>query len=341
MKLRENKFIDKMLFGTSSKNLSNLPSVDMALPTWTIGSPIDIKRLRLDVAKVEWKNSKLDNGLINNKILINSMIFIFFIWGIFSIWLSLFVLGEVEYLFLFLGLPFLGFMGLYNLRRDIKVDLFKYQVAKKYFWTYDPTPSKPEAEVFKKKFPYFFPKSTKPLRDVVDDQLWGSFSQNGLKRSFHSGVYVYSKAQGRSSKEVNFNFFALQLNKKISIPFTLVPEFEKFMFTKKFSKKELNLESIAFNKVFFFEYDGSKDDVSLCATKVLSPVVQNMLVDIAKDYVGLRVAFLDDIIMFGFDSSRDFIFYDKSTSKTKSVFDYESFIFRLNKITTEVASRLE
>ena len=51
------------------------------------------------------------------------------------------------------------------------------------------------------------------------------------------------------------------------------------------NKTEINVESLEFNKKFFFKYSGSKETISPVATRCLSPVVQTMLVDLEKSYI--------------------------------------------------------
>lgn len=340
---------DYLLYGeryNSSKAVEYMKDINMKVPRWYLGSKPDIARITKDLAKIEWQSSRMDNGTINNKYLIRGFVIFYIFWAIFDIWLTFRFLPSAETFIFILLLPFLSLAGLNNKKRAVEIDLIKYNVAKSKGWTYDPTPSDDEANLLSKLNPDFFDRGNTSKSITVDDQLWGAYSYKGVTCNFYSGVYTYVVGSGKTQETRVVNFFALKLNKKIDYSFTLIPESRIFSLKKRFSGKELNLESIDFNKKFAFAYRFSREQVAPIATRCLSPVVQNLLVDLEKRYNYLSVCFVDDAIIFGTEG-RKFNPGNKPANRhdKKNLLEYQSkryddFIFELNKVATEVANRL-
>ena len=189
----------------------------------------------------------------------------------------------------------------YTIPNALKADLIKYALSKQRGWLYDPFPDVDDGKGLAKSYPWIFPKGS---YEYVDDQMWGEYEHKGVKRKFHSGTYTFvtihhDKNGSHEEPHPNY-FFAVHLEKNVKSSFLLYPESFLSRMGQKFHSKEIDVESIDFNKTFAFKYSGSKEDNSLEITKVLSPAVQLQLLDLNKKGMGLSVLFDSDKIIFLF-----------------------------------------
>jgi len=190
-------------------------------------------------------------------------------------------------------------------------DLIKLDIAKENNWLYDAKENKNRFNDLKNYFPEFFNKGND--NQYVDDQFWGYIEKkNSLSNStnkfqfFHSGILHYDMvtydSKGREHR-VSFDnhFFMFPLEKQIKSRFHLYPEHIGSKIGNFFSKKEINTESIEFNKIFAFSYNGKKDDSHLDIVQTLSPAVQIKLVELAKLKKKVEVLFVGNCVMFLFE----------------------------------------
>lgn len=255
-----------------------------------IGSP-NIQRISADCSLLEWQAKMLtkNSASLKKKIRLAN-IFIFVGVGL------IFVLGFVP-----LILAIIYYSIIKGSINSIKTDLLKYQVVKKNGWVYDPTPSKSDASLIAKKYSKIFKRG---VDQYVDDQVWGTYKTSSGSRDFHLGSYTYvtehhTKNGTHRTPHPNY-FFAVRLDKKITKSFMLYQESIFSKIGQKFSDKEIDVESIEFNKTFAFSYDGKKQDSSIDIVKLLSPSVQLQLLELNSKGKNLNVLFDSDTIIFLF-----------------------------------------
>lgn len=227
-----------------------------------------------------------------------------FAWGffaiLFSIGLTITILTGIIHFVIFgfiLGILPVGIVN--QMYKKLGVDLVKLQIAKEKNWIYDPHKNSPKWRQLKDNFPEIFKKGNK--NRYVEDQYWGDVKNT----QFHMGLFSYTVETGsgknKSSTTYHKNYFAMKLEKPLKSRFFLYPENTFSKIGNFFTKKEINTESIEFNKQFAFSYNGSKGEKAQEIVKTLSPAVQQELLDMNKKKGDFEVLFVNNCIVFLFD----------------------------------------
>ncbi|MCF7861982.1 DUF3137 domain-containing protein [Candidatus Woesearchaeota archaeon] len=199
----------------------------------------------------------------------------------------------------FIGIIAVGFSIL--LIRSIKktiIDIIKYNIAVGQKWFYDPYLDSDRGSMLYDKI-----KEITSIGDnnYVEDQIWGFHDNQGLRYFFYSGVYVYVVRGSKSSTSYENYFFMIKLPKKLRSTFAITPETAFSKIGAFFSKKEINVESTEFNKMYSFSYNGEKDKKAMDIVRTLSPAVQEQLVKLGRDIKGLHILFKEDTVSFLFE----------------------------------------
>lgn len=198
--------------------------------------------------------------------------------------------------------------------QSLSKDIIKIQVAQSNNFLYDPYSDYKKWFDLSKLYPEIFQKGNSSQH--VEDQFWGSLTKNSIDHYFYSGIFTYTirtqNGKNSSSTTYNTHFFSIKLNKKINTRFCLCRE----SIFSRFSKKEINTESIEFNKRFSFLYDGKKSEKSLEIVKQLSPAVQEKIIELDKKTKGMNILFTQDCVIFLFTG---FLLKRSKTNLFKSV----------------------
>lgn len=123
--------------------------------------------------------------------------------------------------------------------------------------------------------------------------------------NFYTGLFSYDietrDSKGRTQTTTyKRHFFAIKLDKSIKARFFLYPENVFSKIGNLFTKKEINTESIEFNRTFAFSYDGRKNESAFDIVKVLSPSLQLKLLDLNKRKKDMNVLFMNECVFFDF-----------------------------------------
>lgn len=286
---------NKLLFGVkeAKKFDPNVYSVDNISKNniWgLLGSP-NISQIGADCSLLEWQAKMLreNSASLKRRLKIaNALIMI----GV----VLIFFLGFIP-----LVLAIIYYSIIKGSINSIKTDLIKYQVTKKNGWIYNPTPSNVDGLKLSKSYPKIFRRG---VDQFVDDQVWGTYVTPKTKRAFHLGSYTYitetHTKNGTHRTPHPHYFFAVKLEKKIKSPFMLYQESLFSKIGQKFQDKEIDVESIKFNKTFAFSYEGKKADKSIDIVKMISPAVQLQLLELNKKGSNLNVLFDSDTMIFLF-----------------------------------------
>jgi hypothetical protein len=192
--------------------------------------------------------------------------------------------------------------GVVSYYKNLAIDLVKAQIAKENHWLYDPEHDGAKWRQLSQYFPEIFQKGNKS--QYVEDQFWGVFDKNSKQTHFNTGRFSYTIESGsgknRSSKTYHNHYFIFAIPKNLKSRFHLYPENFGNRISNFFSKKEINTESIEFNKTFAFSYDGQKGDKALHIVKTLSPAIQEKLINLAKEKKDTQILFAHNTITFCF-----------------------------------------
>jgi len=297
-------FFEKIIFG---KNAGSEISATHHLADSDIWDPvtkINVTEVDSHCDKLEWKKRQLvkhpkKNGLIILFSFILGLSCLFFLSYDFIVLLGPYGL-EFD---LYLGIFFIiiGFVY-YAALNKVKIDLIKYEIANRNNWLYDPDFDVSKAKKLLGNFPEVLNVGNSGQIDV-EDQFWGTKVVGGVKKLFYSGLYRYGvesiNSKGRRTAALYYQyFFIIKLDKKLRSNFLLYPESFFSKIGNVFTKKEINVESVEFNKTFAFKYNGKKDERAMDVVGSLSPRVQEKLVDLSRANKGISVLFKNDSVMF-------------------------------------------
>lgn len=274
---------------------------------WDPVGSVDLIKIKFKSADVyaKYLSLKNDPNRAKRKLIFWSFIAIL----IFILDVVIFVkfLSFEEYLrlfFLIMSLGILPAIGVYAYYESLARDMIKIQIAQSNGWIYDPSEDFEKWRKLKINFYEIFQKGDE--KQNVEDQFWGSIIYEGKRYDFYAGLFFYTDVsydiKGRKQERTfTKHFFSIRLNKTIKARFFLYPEGFGSKFKNFFSTKEINTESIEFNKRFAFSYNGSKDENALEIVKTLSPAVQNQLVNLSKRKRDSSILFSDSCVFFMFD----------------------------------------
>ena len=201
-------------------------------------------------------------------------------------------------------LPFVPF-GLYLKKvKDLQKDLVKLVIAKGNHWIYSPDKREARWRVLRTKFPELFEKGDEAQN--LQDEFWGNFKGDRRAVDFWTSIFEYTvvhrDSKGKKTRQVfTKNAFSFRLVKPLRTRFCLKPEKILSKIRNFFTTKEVETESIAFNKAFAFYYDGAKADKELEMVKTLSPAVQLKLLDLKKTEGPFSVLFSGEVVIFLFE----------------------------------------
>jgi len=227
------------------------------------------------------------------------------LWGYFIAILIGLAISIVTFNFGFLLAAFiLGMMVVswMHLKMTPKVrDFAKYKLSREFGWHYLPGSDKERYVKLRNQIPEIFSIS-KMSSAVIDDQFFGKIYSRKKAFDFHSGIFYLPQAKGMDGGHP-LTFFAFKLDKKIPFRFSLGPE-KGILSTANprtpLLKRDLNVESIEFNRKFKFFYDShSSKDISEIF-KVITPTIQLRLLEVYANNGPFRVLFSNDFVVFLF-----------------------------------------
>lgn len=202
--------------------------------------------------------------------------------------------------------------------KSMEKDLIKLSYAKKNGFLYNPDRNFSKYSPMLSKFPELFRKGN--IKHNFEDQMWGTYDG---KIPFYTSVFSYTNVthdnKGNRHEHTYYDYcFFIKLAKPMNKRFMLVKEGIGSKIANLFTKKEINTESIEFNKFFAFKYEGKKVEEGSEIVKILSPAVQSSLVNLRKQFGGVEVLFTTDCVGFSFD--RDlFRHFRSNLSKTGEI----------------------
>ena len=276
---------------------------------------IDLFKISADNSENELKYEELKEKN-NAKASFYKILLISILIGVLMIGFSSYTGANLYFfaLMLMFGLP----SWYHSKLKKLGKDLVKVQIANKKNWIYMPSENSYMWRTYATVFSEVFSKGDES--QSFEDVFLGDFERNMKNHKFVAGNFSYytvsTDSEGRRHRtRHDKHFFSIKLPKNLESRFFIYPESVFSKIGNFFTKKEINLESSKFNKIFAFKYSGKKDEKSLDIVKTLSPRVQEELVSMYENGgKGLEVLFTSECVVFSFDGvmmpkmKTDFIF---------------------------------
>ncbi len=284
---------------------------------WDPAGQLDYDFIRHCAGKTQAEFLKLEQNPKKIKRKYNRTLIFSILVTLFSVY-SVLVLNWPANLFVIVILSWIYFGTVSSAYTKLAKDIIKLRIALEHNWIYNPIEDNKRWAQLSQGFPEIFDKGNK--NRYVEDQYWGHINHANAIQHFTAGIFSYTVESGhgknRSSRTYTKNYFIFPLHKNTTKRFHLYPENTFSRFFQKFSRKEINTESIAFNKAYAFSYKGKKGDMAQDITKVLSPIVQEELVKLRRSRGKTDVLFAENSVVFLFDG---FILKKMKTNLKKSI----------------------
>ena len=273
---------------------------------WTLTGNKDetILKNEMTAFEEEWKDILSGKGKLEKDKKILKISTITLIIGVFLIILDFTILFSQITFYIGLVVAIISiivYTYLKNLYKEKSKDFLKMEIAKENNWFYAKNKSTADQRTLEQKIPEIFKRGNTGNR-YVDDQYFGTFDIQDKQTAFHFGNFYYEIESGsgddRHTTPYPNNFFAFKLNKPLENKFIVYPEGIFSKIGNMFSKKDVDLESIEFNKKFSFSYKESntKSDIS----KIFKPSLQLKFLELVANKKGFSVLFDKEQVIFLF-----------------------------------------
>jgi hypothetical protein len=212
----------------------------------------------------------------------------FFSWSV--------IISSSFLLFSFIALTI--FFKYYFFYKLFTRDIIKYEITNKNNFYFDPFFSEENTTKLKENIPEIFNQKDF-YNQKIEDQIWGKIRYERINYYFYSGLFNYSVGTGNDKINVINHFFIIKNNKRLDSEFLIYP---KNLFNKFFiSSKNILTNSIEFNKIFAFNYNGKKIEKENDIVKYINPKVQIKLLEIKQKKESFTVFFKKDYTIFLFN----------------------------------------
>lgn len=206
-----------------------------------------------------------------------------------------------------------------NKYKEKSKDFLKLKIAKENNWLYSPQKDKNLQKDLAQIAPDIFRRGN-TMKKWVEDQYFGKFKVKNKEIPFHFGNFYYEieSGSGENKKTIPYrkHFFAFKLNKLINNKFLVRHENFSSKIGNIITKKDIDLESIEFNKNFVFNYRTNKQEVQREILKIFKPSLQLKFLELKKKKNKVEVLFDNDCIIFLFNG---FLIKNFKTDITKEL----------------------
>jgi len=183
-----------------------------------------------------------------------------------------------------------GVFGLFGHGASVKKSMTNFLVAEKNGWFYDPRRSIQRLNEMQKKFPILKRGGGKS----IGEQYWGKTLINGKIINFSMGLHRYETRSGKQRVTHEATLMAFQMPRTVERPFFIREEMPGVIF----AEKDIQLESVEFNKKFVVKYSDAEESNASEIMRVLTPGAQQHFLELAKKFEHFRVAFSGDTVLF-------------------------------------------
>jgi hypothetical protein len=174
---------------------------------------------------------------------------------------------------IFLLIPW-GYKGAVKATQD---DLTLLFLTRAKGWRYLRGQNSTHWESLKGVFPEIFDKDGHS--QYVNEQIWGSVQGEHGAIPFWLGTFMYTVGYGKNSHTYTLYTYAVQLQKTLTADLVVEPQTGFNKFAQAFTTKEIEMESMEFNKLFRITYKGQRSEVAPHIFETLNPAVMSNLID--------------------------------------------------------------
>ncbi|MBT4191996.1 MAG: hypothetical protein HOE11_01680 [Candidatus Diapherotrites archaeon] len=181
-------------------------------------------------------------------------------------------------------------------------DVLKLMLAKENNWLYSSEKNVPQQQTLEKELPELFGKGNTSNK-YIEDQFFGEIQIGKNKIPFNLGNFYYEVRSGhgknQSTKSYYKNFFAFRPNNKLNAHFLVSPERLLHKIGNMLTKKDVDLESMEFNKKFVFSYKDEKNKALI--PRIFTPTLQLNFLELEKKRNNFQSLITNGAIVFMFD----------------------------------------
>lgn len=179
----------------------------------------------------------------------------------------------------------------------LETDAVKYALAHAQGWLYSPYEPNQRMKQLVTTFGKLFNRGTSRS---VDDELWGSVEVQGAAVPFWLCDFTYTTGSGKTRETHDVSVVAIRLPRQIHTAFYLAaPTRDPIAQALTLSSGDIKLESTDFNGRFEVYVNDKKVGASQEVLQILTPAVQQRLIELDKKYLGeVRVFFDRDVAFF-------------------------------------------
>lgn len=202
----------------------------------------------------------------------------------------------------------------YGVIQQLQRQLTDMAIAKECGWIFDSRQLKDKAKQLGVLFPELLAcdKYRKPdlSSQTLRNQFWGTAGIN--LTPFWLGEYQFSVGSGKNSALYLDVIYVVKLPHPATADFVLQSHKN---YSKPTGDRDINTESIEFNKMFQIEYKGDRGLVGADIFQVLTPTAQEHLMDLRKATSGFTLIFRGDCMLIAFPG----FLYSKYTNFLRKV----------------------
>lgn len=175
-----------------------------------------------------------------------------------------------------------------------KKEAFNILLAEKNGWIFDKYLYFENQTTLENHFPFLARGESR----YISNQFFGQTIIENKRVNFWAAKLEFSVGTGKMKTYKNATLFAFQIPKKIENPFHIFEEFDLSVLRK----KDFEVESVDFNNTFAIRYSKGKKEAESEIVRILTPGIQQELLDCAKKYGQFGVGFFEDAVLFTTES---------------------------------------
>ncbi len=184
----------------------------------------------------------------------------------------------------------------YGYIKELEKKLVELLIAKENNWLYNPEKDKQKWLGLRLLHPEVFNKGNRG--QSILRQFWGTIASDNTV--FWKSRFEYIVGSGKSSHKITETVYAFKLPKTVAENFLLVPQNLLNRLEASINLK-ITTESNDFNKLFHIEYRGKTNEVGDEIFQVLSPDVQEKLIDFRNSCGNFSLLFKGDVMFVIFE----------------------------------------
>lgn len=233
-------------------------------------------------------------------------------------------IGNLIFPFLIAIIPFSIY---FEYVREIQKDLLNIAVANQFGWLYFPEKDKKKWDRLNDVYPEIF-RFGEQGSQYLENQFWGLLDSG--RRYFWLSRFFCTERQGDSSRTIQRLVYAFQVSRSIPIDFALSPQNSATKFIADLSSKTITTESIDFNNEFHIDYKGDRGFVGPDILQVLSPDIQEKLLEHERTYRDFIMLFRGNIVFVSYKANLEVTHTNFNKDVSLDQRDIDSIMDRIN-----------